>query len=113
MPPEIRSWNAASRTVTAVWRSDSLRGRFARGAVWSLIGAALAQGANLAASVITARLLGRVQFGMYGMVQSTVGMLGVFAGLGLGLTATKYVAEFRSRDPERSEEHTSELQSLR
>jgi O-antigen/teichoic acid export membrane protein len=39
---------------------------------------------------------------MYGMVQSTVGMLGVFAGLGLGLTATKYVAEFRSRDPERA-----------
>jgi O-antigen/teichoic acid export membrane protein len=29
-------------------------------------------------------------------------MLGIFAGLGLGLTATKYVAEFRTRDPERA-----------
>jgi O-antigen/teichoic acid export membrane protein len=36
------------------------------------------------------------------MIQSTVGMLGIFAGLGLGVTATKYVAEFRSRDPERA-----------
>ena len=29
-------------------------------------------------------------------------MLGVFAGLGLGLTATEYVAECRTRDPERA-----------
>jgi O-antigen/teichoic acid export membrane protein len=36
------------------------------------------------------------------MIQSTVGMLGIFAGLGLGVTATKYVAEFRNRDPERA-----------
>jgi O-antigen/teichoic acid export membrane protein len=36
------------------------------------------------------------------MVQSTVGMVGIFAGLGLGVTATKYVAEFRNRDPERA-----------
>ncbi|MGO9968933.1 MAG: oligosaccharide flippase family protein [Bryobacteraceae bacterium] len=92
----------ANRVVRNVWAADSLRGRFARGAVWSLIGALIAQGANLAASVITARLLGREQFGKYGMIQSTVGMLGIFAGLGLGVTATKYVAEFRTRDPERA-----------
>src|ERR1022692_3038167 len=36
------------------------------------------------------------------MIQSTVGMLGIFAGLGLGITATKYVAELRSHDPERA-----------
>ena len=35
------------------------------------------------------------------MIQSTVGMFGVFAGFGLGLTATKHVAEFRQSDPER------------
>jgi O-antigen/teichoic acid export membrane protein len=61
-----------------------------------------AQGANLAASVISARLLGREQFGEYGIIQSMVGMLGVFAGLGLGVTATKYVAQFRRLDPERA-----------
>lgn len=102
IPTEIRSWSGATKAISGIWAADSLRGRFARGAVWSIIGAVIAQGANLAASVITARLLGREQFGEYGMIQSTVGMLGVFAGLGLGLTATKYVAEFRTRDPERA-----------
>jgi O-antigen/teichoic acid export membrane protein len=102
IPTEIRSWDGATKAIGSIWAADSLRGRFARGAVWSLVGAAVSQGANLAASVITARLLGRAQFGEYGMIQTTVGMLGVFAGLGLGLTATKYVAELRTRDPERA-----------
>lgn len=102
IPSEMRSWACATRAISGIWAADSLRGRFARGAVWSLIGAVISQGSNLAASVITARLLGREQFGEYGMIQSTVGMLGVFAGLGLGVTATKYVAEFRALDPERA-----------
>lgn len=102
MPAGIRSWSGATSAIRGIWAADSLRGRFARGAVWSLLGALIAQGANLAASVITARLLGREQFGEYGMIQTTVGMLGVFAGLGLGVTATRYVAEFRIRDPQRA-----------
>jgi len=102
IPTALKSWDGAAKAIGAVWAADSLRGRFARGAMWSLIGAVISQGSNLAASIITARLLGREQFGQYGMVQSTVGMLGVFAGLGLGVTATKYVAELRTRDPERA-----------
>jgi O-antigen/teichoic acid export membrane protein len=102
IPTEIRSWNGTTKAISGIWAADSLRGRFARGAVWSLIGAVIAQGANLTASVITARLLGREQFGEYGIIQSTVGMLGVFAGFGLGITATKYVAELRTLDPGRA-----------
>jgi O-antigen/teichoic acid export membrane protein len=44
-------------------------------------------------------MLGKVGFGEFGIIQSTVGLFSVFAGLGLGLTATKYVAEFREKDP--------------
>lgn len=102
IPTEIRSWDGATKAISGIWAADSLRGRFARGAVWSLIGAVISQGCGLAASVITARLLGREQFGEYGMIQSTVGMFGVFAGMGLGLTATKYVAELRVTNPERA-----------
>ena len=80
----------------------SLRARFALGAFWSLAGAILSRGFLLAASIVCARLLGEAGFGALGMIQSTVGMFGVFAGLGLGLTATKYVAEFRRSDPERA-----------
>jgi len=82
--------------------ADSLRGRLAWGAFWSLVGAVLSQGSILVASVITARILGMVGFGELGIINSTVGMLGVFAGFGLGMTATKYVAEFRIKDPARA-----------
>ena len=53
-------------------------------------------------SMIAARVLGREGFGALGIVQSTVGVLGTFAGLGLGMTTTKYVAEFRAGDPSRA-----------
>ena len=102
IPTEIKSWDGAAKAIGAVWAADSLRGRFARGAVWSLVGALISQGCGLAASVITARLLGRDQFGEFGIVQSTVGLFGVFAGMGLGLTATKYVAELRVANPQRA-----------
>lgn len=83
-------------------KSDSLRARFARGAIWSFAGALISQGLTLIASIVTARLLGKVGFGQLGMVNSTVGMFGTFAGFGLGMTTTKYVAEFRTADPVRA-----------
>ena len=70
--------------------------------MWSLIGAILSQGSSVAVSVIVARLLGKEQFGKYGMIQSTVGMLGTFAGMGLGVTTTKYVAALRTLDKTRA-----------
>jgi len=72
--------------------------RFISGAFWSLTGAIVSRGLTLLASVIVARLLHPVGFGKLGIIQSTVGLVGVFAGAGLGLTATKYVAEHRSTD---------------
>ncbi|MGA2114357.1 MAG: oligosaccharide flippase family protein [Bryobacteraceae bacterium] len=82
--------------------ADSLRGRLALGTFWSLIGAVLSQSSIILASIISARILGTVGFGELAIINSTVGMLGVFAGFGLGMTATKYVAEFRTKDPSRA-----------
>jgi O-antigen/teichoic acid export membrane protein len=53
-------------------------------------------------SVAVARMLGTQGYGEIGMVQSTLGLFGVFAGFGLGTTATKYIAEFRVKEPERA-----------
>jgi O-antigen/teichoic acid export membrane protein len=75
--------------------------RLAHGAFWCLAGAFVARGANFLAGVLAARLLGREDFGRLGIVQSTIGLFGTVAGLGMGLMATKYVAEHRARDPER------------
>lgn len=80
----------------------SLSARFARGASWSLAGMGAGQGLAVVASMVTARLLGKVMFGEFGMVTGTVGAFGILAGLGLGLTATKFVAEHRTSDPVRA-----------
>jgi O-antigen/teichoic acid export membrane protein len=48
---------------------------------------------GLVASIYIARWLGVDGFGRYGMILATLGTLGVFAGAGLGITATKFVAE--------------------
>jgi O-antigen/teichoic acid export membrane protein len=76
--------------------------RLARGAFWSLAGAMIARGLTLFSSILVARIVGKVGFGELGIIQSTVGMFGTFAGFGLGLTATKYVAEFKQKDPARA-----------
>ncbi len=76
--------------------------RLARGVLWSMAGAVISRGLMLAATILVARMLGKTVYGELGMIQSTVGMFGVFAGFGLGLTATKHVAQFRQSDPERA-----------
>ena len=76
--------------------------RLARGVFWSMAGAVISRGLMLVASILVARMLGKEVFGEYGIIRSTVGMFGVFAGFGLGLTATKHVAEYRQSDPDRA-----------
>ena len=82
-------------------QASTLGRRLVRGTFWSIAGTLVARGMGLAASIVVARALGKIGFGGLGVIQSTVGMFGVLAGLGLGTTATKYVAEFRSTDPVR------------
>lgn len=55
---------------------------------------------GLVASIVVARLMGHTSYGELGVIQSTVGMFGVVAGFGLGVTATKFVAELRHTDPD-------------
>jgi O-antigen/teichoic acid export membrane protein len=53
-------------------------------------------------SFFLARILGQETFGEYGLLNSTTGMLGSMAGLGLGQTVTKYVAELKGPNPLRA-----------
>jgi O-antigen/teichoic acid export membrane protein len=88
-------------TLARIEASD-IGSRLARGAFWSAAGALVSRGLGLVASIFVARMLGKVGFGELGIIQSTVGLFGTFAGFGLGLTATKYVAELRLKDPVRA-----------
>ena len=76
--------------------------RLAKGTFWSMAGAVISRGLMLCATVLVARMLGKTGYGELGMIRSTVGMFGVFAGFGMGLTATKHVAQFRQSDPDRA-----------
>ncbi len=99
----VDSGTALFKRLCAEWLTrQSLRARFARGVAWSLIGNAFGQIAKLASSIVLARILGQVGFGEIGVLVSTVGLFGVFAGMGLGTTATKYVADFRDRQVDRA-----------
>jgi O-antigen/teichoic acid export membrane protein len=73
--------------------------RLFRGAFWVLLGTVFTRVFSLITTLFIARFLGRGQFGAYGMVDSTLEMFGMFAGLAMGSTMIKYVAEFRSKDP--------------
>lgn len=75
---------------------------FAKGAFWSIFGAVLSRGLALLSSILVARILGHTVFGELGMILSTVGTAGTFAGLGLGMASTKYVANLRQSAPERA-----------
>jgi O-antigen/teichoic acid export membrane protein len=99
MSGSLRIW-AASKEHELL-PTASLRHRFKTGAFWSLAGGIFSRGSALLASIGCARILGIRGFGELGMIQSTLGTFGIFAGLGLGLTATKYVAEFRKNDSPR------------
>lgn len=75
--------------------------RFLGGAAWSVAGAILSSGITLVTMIFVARLLGKETYGQFVVVQSTLGMVGVFAGFGVGTAAIRYVAELRSRDERR------------
>jgi len=87
------------------WRNakeGSLRARFASGAWWSTIAAGSSRALMLLAAIVCGRVLGRASFGELGMIQSTAGMFGVFAGFNLGMTTTRYLAELRDVDQARA-----------
>ncbi|HET6421458.1 MAG TPA: oligosaccharide flippase family protein [Geobacteraceae bacterium] len=90
------------RPLLARIETSPLGYRLARGAFWSLSGALIARGLGLLASILVARILGKGGYGELGIVQSTLGLFGTFAGFGLGMTATKFIAQYRTTDPVRA-----------
>jgi len=83
-------------------RSSSVGHRLARGAFWAVVGTVVARLFGMVAGILTARILGKEGYGEFGVIQNTIGLVGLFAGLGMGTTAVKHVAELRLSDPARA-----------
>ena len=96
-----------SARLAQVWKgvsadaNDTVRARFLRGAVWSVIGSVVNQGAAFVAGLLAARMLGNQGYGELTMVQSSVTTWATVAVLGMNLTATRFMAECAG-DPRRS-----------
>lgn len=88
------------RRLSLILHTDTRR-RLASGAIWGGLTTAGSRGAAVLASFFLARILGKEGFGEYGMINSTAAMIGSLAGMGIGLTVTKHVAEFRNIDPDK------------
>lgn len=95
-PP--RAFPAAVARLRAAASTTRARALLASTA-WSATAEALSRGLLFVGLVLVARILSRDAYGEFGLVRSTLNMFAAFGGMGLGLTATRYVAEHRVGNP--------------
>lgn len=92
---------AALATFRARLAQSPLARRFLGGAAWAFIGTVASSGITLVTMIFVARLLGKETYGQFVLIQSTLSMVGVFAGFGIGATATRYIAALKLCDTSR------------
>lgn len=80
---------------------DGVRTRLIRGVKWTMLQSLFVAASHFAIAVVVARLLGVDNFGAFSIIRVTGFSTATMAGAGLGSTATKYIAELRSQDPQR------------
>jgi O-antigen/teichoic acid export membrane protein len=76
--------------------------RIISGTFWSVLGNGFGKMFTFVAMVLVARILGKEAFGEFGLVRSTAMTFVAFSSFGIGITATKYIAELLHTDKERA-----------
>lgn len=76
--------------------------RLVRGAFWTLTGSLAMRALSIPVSILLARYMGPSHYGELGIINSSIDLFMIFAGFGLGLTANKHTAEYRTKDPDRA-----------
>ncbi len=90
-------------TLDAIRSAEpGLRRRMAQGAMWSIVGAGVASGCTMLGNIVSARVLGAAPFGEMAIVLSTTNLFTSLFTAGMGMTATRYVAESRDSDRDRA-----------
>lgn len=88
--------------IKAKINQSSLSKRLFEGMSWTLIGNVAGKFLQLLAFIFVARILGKEEYGQVGIVRSTVNMFLIFSSVGMGVTATHYIAKYRSSNPYRA-----------
>jgi O-antigen/teichoic acid export membrane protein len=86
------------KSIVDKYKHSDIARRMATGAFWSLAGSTVSKLLVLVAGILCAHILGKEDYGKFGMVKSTIGMFIVLGSFGLGITATKYIAEYRKSE---------------
>jgi len=98
-PEAVKSATNTRETTSGVLRA--VRG-LAPSIAWTMTGTVFNQGSTLASNIWIANLLGKSLFGEFAIVLATVQATVGMAGVGIGYTTTRYLAEWRHRDPVRA-----------
>jgi len=69
------------------------------GLTWTVLSAGIERVVAVVQTVVIARILGIEDYGRYGLIFSTIGLVASIAGFQLGTTATAYIARYRHSDP--------------
>jgi len=83
---------------------SSLSKRLFEGMSWTLIGNVVGKFLQLLAFIFVARLVGKQEYGQISIIRSTLNMFLVFSSVGMGVTATRYIAMYRTSNPHRAYE---------
>lgn len=74
----------------------------AKSIFWSICGSVSSKLLNFIAWILIARIMGKEGYGEYGLIRNTVMMFSAFASFGLGITGTKFIAQYIESDPSKA-----------
>lgn len=83
--------------------SSDLNKKIFEHSFWILSGNIVSKFILLIATILMARYLDKDEYGQFGIIKSTILMFSMFAGLELGMTATKYISQYRLSDKKKVE----------
>lgn len=83
--------------------SDNLYSKIFTNSFWILSGNVVSKLVLLVATILMTKYLNKEEYGQFGIIKSTILMFVMFASMELGITATKYVSQYKSSDKLRVE----------
>lgn len=70
---------------------------------WILSGNIISKTLLLIATILMTKYMGKEEYGQFGIIKSTILMFAIFAGMEMGITATKYISQYHNIDNKKVE----------
>jgi O-antigen/teichoic acid export membrane protein len=82
---------------------DDINKKIFNHSIWILFGNIVSKFLLLFSTILISKIISKEEYGQFGIIKSTILMFATFAGLELGMTATKYISQYREKDKEKVE----------